>query len=91
MAQEKANYEISRMARLLRVSRSGYYRWSKQRDASPGPQAARRAALDEQVRSFYDASDQVYGAPRITADFQAAGIGGCPYGSCQAAAGVRGW
>lgn len=74
MAQEKANYEISRMARLLGVSRSGYYRWRGQRDGGLGPQAARRAVLDEQVRDFYVASDQVYGAPRITADLHDAGV-----------------
>ena len=66
MAQEKANFEISRMARLLQVSRSGYYRWVGQRNAEPGPQQTRRAVLDEQVRDLFDASDQVYGAPRIT-------------------------
>lgn len=74
MAQEKANYEISRMARLLRVSRSGYYRWVAQRAAGPGPQAARRAVLDQQVRDFFTASDRVYGAPRITADLHAVGV-----------------
>lgn len=73
MAQEKANFEISRMARLLQVSRSGYYRWVGQRNAEPSPQQTRRAVLDEQVRDLFDASDQVYGAPRITADLHAAG------------------
>lgn len=74
MAQEKANFEVARMARLLRVSRSGYYRWVSHRDAGPGPAARRRAVLDAQVRGFYAASDEVYGAPRITADFHDAGI-----------------
>lgn len=27
MVQEKANYEVKRMARLLGVSRSGFYAW----------------------------------------------------------------
>lgn len=74
MAQEKANFEVRRMARLLRVSRSGYYRWASRRDAGPGPQARRRAVLDERVRGYYAASDQVYGAPRITADLHDAGV-----------------
>lgn len=74
MAQEKADFEISRMARLLRVSRSGYYRWAAARAAGPGPRAARRAVLDEQVRESFEASDRVYGAPRITADLRGAGV-----------------
>src|SRR5699024_10299398 len=31
-------------------------------------------ALDAQVRHFYDASDRVYGAPRVTADLHDAGV-----------------
>lgn len=74
MALEKANFEISRMARLLRVSRQGYYRWARRRDADPGPQAQRREQIDQAVRSSYQASDEVYGAPRITADLHDEGL-----------------
>lgn len=74
MWAEKANFEINRMARLLRVSRSGYYRWATARQATPGPQAARRAVLDEQVRTVYEASSRVYGAPRVTAALRHRGL-----------------
>ncbi len=74
MAQEKANFEICRMARLLRVSRSGYYGWASRRDAGPGPQAGRWAVLDERVGGYYTASDGVYGAPRVTADLHDARV-----------------
>lgn len=74
MGQEKANFEIARMARLLRVSRQGYYAWQARRAGGPGPQAARREQIDQAVRASHKASDQVYGAPRITADLHDEGL-----------------
>lgn len=35
MTAEKANYEVTRMARLLGVSRSGFYAWAKRQAAEP--------------------------------------------------------
>ena len=67
MHAEKANYEVARMARLLGISRSGYYAWAARRAAGPGPQAIRRAQVDEAVRAAHERSDGVDGAPRITA------------------------
>ena len=74
MVLEKARFEISRMARLLEVSRQGYYRWVRAREAGPGPQAVRREEIDHAVRASHAASDQVYGAPRITADLHEEGL-----------------
>jgi putative transposase len=70
---EKANYTVSRMCGLLEVSRSGFYKWRRSRDATPSPSRQRRAELDAQVAEFHQASDGVYGAPRILADLRAAG------------------
>lgn len=65
MDAQKANYEVTRMARLLRVTRQSYYAWRKQRQTGPGPRARRRAEIDQAVREAFRASDEVYGAPRI--------------------------
>ena len=70
---EKAIYTVSRMCGLLEVSRSGFYKWRKSRDGGPSPSQQRRAELDAQVAEFHQASDGVYGAPRILADLRAAG------------------
>ena len=67
---EKANHNISRMAELLAVSRSGYYAWAARKDAPPGPRAVRNAELTVKIRDFHAASDHVNGAPRILADLR---------------------
>ena len=71
---EKAVYPVSRMCALLEVSRSGFYKWRKSRDDGPSPSQQRRAKLDAQVAGFHQASDGVYGAPRILADLRDAGV-----------------
>ncbi|AKK10213.1 transposase [Corynebacterium uterequi] len=77
MAQEKANYSICRMARLLQVSRSGYYKWASQqrlKAAGDDPRDMQRAALDASVLRSWTQSHQTYGAPRITADLRGMGL-----------------
>jgi len=73
MAAEKAHYGIARMARLLEVSRSGYYDWANRQTAGPTPAQQRRAALTDKIRTFHADSDGVYGSPRILADLREAG------------------
>ncbi|MGP4998936.1 IS3 family transposase, partial [Corynebacterium variabile] len=67
MVQEKANYEVKRMARLLGVSRSGFYAWVARQAGQPGPQRRERDDLDAKVRTVFIESDEVYGAPRVHA------------------------
>ena len=50
MTAEKANYEVTRMARLLGVSRSGFYAWAKRQAAEPGTQRRARDELGVKVR-----------------------------------------
>ena len=73
MDTEKAHYGIARMARLLEVSRSGYYDWANRQTAGPTPAQQRRAALTDKIRTFHADSDGVYGSPRILADLREAG------------------
>lgn len=71
MRQEKANYSIKRMARLLKVSRSGYYKWDDRQAQRVAGRDEREAFLNDVDRKIYRIwkdSDKVYGSPRITAE-----------------------
>jgi transposase InsO family protein len=72
MALECANFEISRMARLLEVSRAGYYRWAGAQHRAPLPSEERRADLDAKILSFHRQSRGTYGSPRIATDLHEA-------------------
>lgn len=77
MQQEKANYSIKRMSRLLEVSRSGYYKWQKVQAVRLRGENQRQRFLDQLDRKIHDIwedSDEVYGAPRITAELAEGGV-----------------
>lgn len=65
----KTQYAVARMARLLEVSRSGFYAWCQRQTHGPSDQAVARRALDQAVYQVHEGSDWVYGAPRVTVCF----------------------
>ena len=68
---EKATYTVKRMCELLEVSRSGFYKWRKSRDARADPGRSGAApSWTPRSPKFHAASDGVYGAPRILADLR---------------------
>ncbi|MGW1740591.1 IS3 family transposase [Nocardia sp. NPDC001965] len=69
-----AGEDVARMARLLNVSRSGYYEYRKRcRSRVLTPAAQRRADLAVKIVAHHRESDGTYGAPRITTDLREAG------------------
>jgi len=67
MHAEKSSFTIARMARLLGVSRSGFYDWINR---APSKQAIRRERIEGKVVWFHGLSDGVSGAPRILMDLR---------------------
>ena len=65
--EERARYDVSLLARVLGVTRAGYYAWRRR------PPCARTVAdieLGEQIRRIHVETEGIYGAPRIHAELQ---------------------
>jgi putative transposase len=63
--EEKPHHAVSRLARLLGVSRAGYYAWAGR---PPSRRAPADAALARRIEQIHEATDGIYGAPRIHAE-----------------------
>lgn len=64
-------FAVTRMCRLLNVSRSGYCQW---RVRPVSARAASNEALDVKVAAIHGASDQTYGRPRIVHELREQGL-----------------
>ncbi|GLZ39333.1 transposase [Actinokineospora sp. NBRC 105648] len=62
---------VTRMCRLLGISRSGFYEW---RTRPTSATLVRRSGLSRLITSFFEASDGTYGYRRIHADLAAQGV-----------------
>ncbi|ACZ87639.1 IS3 family transposase [Streptosporangium roseum] len=70
---EKDHHDVCLLARVLGVSRQGYYAWATR---GPSIRARQDAELTEKIRRHHQVPDEIFGAPRIQADLrEPAGIG----------------
>ena len=67
---EKAHHSVSRLARVLGVSRAGYYAWVGR---EPSAHARADVELGERITAIHAATKGIYGAPRIHAELAADG------------------
>ncbi len=70
MLVERSNFTVSRMGRLLGVSRSGFYAWLGR---VPSQRAIRAERIEAKVAWFHGDSDEVSGSPKILADLRGDG------------------
>ncbi|MEC5317700.1 IS3 family transposase [Brenneria populi subsp. brevivirga] len=75
MHQHQAEFPVKTLARVLRVSRSGWYAWLKRRLA-PSSRLVCRRQCDEQVAAAFRAAKKRYGAPRLTQELREGGYDG---------------
>jgi putative transposase len=68
---EKADYPVSLLCRVLKVSRSGYYAW---RDRPPSRRSVEDASLTAKIREIHEGSRHTYGYPRVHAELRALGV-----------------
>jgi len=71
MSAHQACYPVATMARVLKVSSSGYYAWRKR---GPSKRAREDTMLQERMKAIHAKSRGTYGAPRIHAELRADGL-----------------
>lgn len=71
MSAHQAVFPTKAMARVFKVSASGYYAW---RGRPASLRAARDVDLTRKIRTIHGASHKTYGAPRIHAELKAEGV-----------------
>ncbi|MEU4549055.1 IS3 family transposase [Nonomuraea dietziae] len=64
---EKTHHGVSLLARVLGVSRQGYYAW---KNRSPSRRARQDEALTETITRIHTRSRRTYGAPRVHAELR---------------------
>lgn len=70
IAAEKATFPVSRMCRLLEVTRQGYYAYLRR---PPSARVQAEAQLCAAVSEVFEASGQTYGSPRVLRELQRQG------------------
>jgi hypothetical protein len=70
MSANQASFPIAAMARVLSVSKAGYYAWLQR---PPSAHATADAALLKRIKTVHASSRQTYGAPRVDADLRGRG------------------
>ena len=70
MRVHRHQYDVRLMCRVLDVSPSGYYVWLKQTQSH---RAAENARLLKLIRASFNASNGIYGSPRVFLDLREVG------------------
>ena len=70
IAAEKAEYPVTLMSRILQVSRSGFYAWSKRAESA---RVRSDRALVVDIKAVHKLSRSIYGSPRVYRELLAQG------------------
>lgn len=67
MQEHKQEHTIARMAKVLGVSESGYFKWCKRNNAPLTEKEQENIKITEEIFSIYQSSRGSYGSRKITA------------------------
>ncbi len=67
MYEHKHEHTIARMAKVLKVSQSGYFKWLKKKDAPLTEKEREDIRLTEEIYEIYRSSRGSYGSRKVTA------------------------
>src|SRR5260370_39231598 len=70
MSAPQAVFSIAAMARVLGVSKAGYYAWLHR---PPSARAVADRGLMKRIRTIHVTSHETYGVPRVHAELRAGG------------------
>ena len=70
----KAEFPVEVLCKILKVSRGGYYAWSRR---PPSPSAVRRGELVAAIRQAHTEGRATYGSPRVYRALKARGVPCC--------------
>ncbi|GGK46062.1 MULTISPECIES: IS3 family transposase [Flavobacteriaceae] len=70
IASYKHLYPIKKMCKVLKVSRSSYYRWFS---CGPSNRALENSLFTDLIRSIFDSSQKTYGSPKIATELNRQG------------------
>jgi putative transposase len=68
--RHRHEYDVRQMCRVLEVTHSGYYAWLKEPQSR---RAIENARLLKLIRASFNASNGIYGSPRVFLDLREAG------------------
>jgi transposase InsO family protein len=71
MREFRSEFSVRKMAKVLEVSRSGYYAWDSR---LPSPRAVTRLRLKVEVKAVFEASKARYGSLKVTEGLEQKGI-----------------
>ena len=69
-SQPKHRIRVSRVLKILGVSRSGYYDWLRRK---PSHREKQKAEVKRAIKDIYDPCKRIYGASKITAELHKTG------------------
>lgn len=71
MKEFRSEFSVKKMAKVLEVSRSGYYAWAGK---LPSPRALTRLRLRAEVKAVFEANGAIYGSLKVTEGLEQKGI-----------------